>query len=141
MIYPEPARPDETSILEKMLKCRVAPNTGGELKWRLELIRKHLKFDPESEGHKDEIRKPKLFIDRECVGLPLGDGGLLREMQEYRYPETREESTRAEPELPLDKDDHGPEALGRFFRGYFGGPPEPSRQKGRARMRKVKVKA
>jgi len=22
-------------------------------------------------------------------------------------------------ELPLDKDNHGPEALGRFFKGYF----------------------
>lgn len=140
LIYPEPARPDESAILEKMLKTRIAPNTGGELKWRLELIRKHLRFDEATEGHPDEKRKPKLFIDRDCVGLPLGDGGLIREMQEYRYPDSKEESVRAAPELPLDKDDHGPEALGRFFRGYFGGPPEPSRKKGRARMRKVKVR-
>lgn len=140
VIYPEPAGPDETSVLQKALHLKVAPGTGGELKWRLELIRKWLKFDEATEGHPDSLRKPKLFIDRDCVGLPLGDGGLIREMQEYRYPETREESVRAEPERPLDMDDHGPEALGRFFRGHFGGPPTPSKERGRAKMRKVKVK-
>jgi hypothetical protein len=136
VMYPEPARPDETAVLERMLHININLNTGGELKWRLELIRKHLKFDPATEGHSDELRKPKLFIDRSCVGLPLGDGGLIREMQDYRYPDTKEESNRAPSEMPLDKDDHGPEALGRFFRGYFGGPENPT-TKGRARIRKA----
>jgi hypothetical protein len=43
-------------------------------------------------------------------------------MLAYRYPERKEESqTSLERfENPLKKDDHGPEALGRFMMGYFG---------------------
>jgi len=131
-IFPDPAEPDDTSILKRHLHCNVNYNTGGTLKWRLELIRKWLKFDPVSEGHPDDVRKPKLFIDRSCVGL-------IDEMTDkYRYPETREESLRANKEEPLDKDNHGPEALGRFFRGMFGGPGGPV-ERARARMSRVRV--
>lgn len=138
VLFPEPADPSETAVLEKALHVTVNKDTGGELKWRLELIRNQLKYDWESEGHPDEKRKPKLFIDRSCIGLPLGDGGLIREMQDYRYPETKEESVRAQPEMPLDKDNHGPEALGRFFRGYFGGPEGPA-TRGRSRVRRAVI--
>ena len=138
-LYPEPAEPDDTAVLEKQLKLHVNSNTGGELKWRLELIREHLKYDPASEGHPDEKRKPRLFIDRSCIGLPLGDGGLIREMNDYRYPDTQEESRKAYPELPIDKDNHGPEALGRFFRGYFGGPAE-DREGGRIRIGRMVIR-
>lgn len=140
LLFPEPAEPDTTAVLEKALHVKVSTNTGGDLKVRLDLIREHLKYDPETEGHPDEIRKPKLFIDRRCIGSPLGDGGLVREMQDYRYPKTKEESQKAEPERPLDKDDHGPEALGRFFRGYFGAPTDPG-PKGRARVRKAVIRS
>lgn len=135
-LYPEPASPGDAAILEKQLQLTTHPETGGELKWRLELIREWLKYDPETEGHPDSERKPRLFIDRSCTGQPLNDGGLIREMQEYRYPDTKEESNNALKEEPLDKDNHGPEALGRFFRGYFGGPGE-TREQGRARIRKA----
>jgi len=38
----------------------------------------------------------------------------------YRWPEHKKEQQRSDSENPLDKDNHGVEALGRFFRGYFG---------------------
>ena len=75
-------------------------------------------------------RAPKLYIDRSCNGSPLGDGGLIREMSDYRYPDTKDEakaSNRANqenPENPMKKNDHGPEALGRFMGGYFGHPED-----------------
>lgn len=130
-LYPDPAEPGDTRVLEKVLKLKADTNTGGELKWRLELIREKLKLDPESEGHDESLRQPKLFIDRKCTGL-------INEMEEYRYPDSRTESVRAEPEKPLDKDDHGPEALGRFMRGYYGGPGDEM-QGSNAKVRKAVI--
>jgi len=111
-LYPDPAEPDSAQILSRKLKCNIVSDTGGEKKWRLHYIRKALKLMPEhlEDGHED--KKPKLFIDRKCVGL-------IREMQDYRYPDNKSE-IRPDKEEPMDKDDHGPEALGRFFRGYYG---------------------
>ena len=39
-------------------------------------------------------------------------------MGDYRYPDGVRSGV--VNENPLKKDDHGPEALGRFFRGYYG---------------------
>lgn len=50
---------------------------------------------------------------------------LVSEMNAYRYPQSRNELN--ENELPMKKDDHAPEALGRFFAGYFG-PKQRSRR-------------
>ena len=117
-LYPEPARPDDTAMLQKHLRIpRIMEHTGGELKTRIELIRRWLKLVPENQPF--EKRKPKLFIDRRCTGL-------IREMQDYRYPELRSESVRPNKEEPLDKDNHAPEALGRFFKGHFGTVIEPA---------------
>jgi hypothetical protein len=129
--FPEPAGPTETAVLERALKMKPRKNTGGDKKWRLELIREHLKFDVVSAGHPVDKRQPKLFIDRKCYGL-------IQEMLDYRYPATKEESLKAVPEQPLDKDDHGPEALGRFFRGYFGAPGD-SETGGRAKVKRARV--
>jgi hypothetical protein len=117
-LFPEPAAPGDANILSKKLHVKVHSHTGGELKWRLELIRKHLKLYPE--GQPIEKRHPKFWVDRTCTGL-------IREMLDYRYPDKREESVRSMPEAPLDKDNHGPEALGRFFRGHYGGPGDEGR--------------
>lgn len=108
--YPDPASPGDTRVLQKALRVQPVPDTGGELKHRIEYIRKHLKLGPEHAS--PELQRPKLFIDRSCIGF-------ISEMQDYRYPERKTEE-RAAPEIPMDKDNHGPEALGRFFRGYFG---------------------
>lgn len=126
--YPDPAEPGDTAVLAKALRIPSGGNTGGELKWRLELIRQALK--PLPEHAPPEERQPRLLIDRSCTEL-------IREMLDYRYPETKEESSKAEPEKPMDKDDHGPEALGRFMRGYFGGPNNSGT--GRPRVRKARV--
>lgn len=115
-LYPDPAEPGDTAVLEKKLKVRANGATGGELKWRLELIRQRLKIDHRRIGLKDKL-PTKLVFDRSCKET-------IREMQDYRYPETKEEQDKEHPEKPLDKDDHGPEALGRFFRGYYGGPAD-----------------
>ena len=117
-------------MLEKKLRIPFDSNTGGELKWRLELIRQALRVLPEH-GPED-MKQPRLLIDRSCQEL-------IREMQDYRYPETKEEQSRSEPEKPMDKDDHGPEALGRFFRGYFGGPGEDTTTQTRSRVRKARI--
>lgn len=122
-LFPDPAEPGDTAVLEKHLRWKANTGTGGELKWRLELIRQFLKVDPHT-------KSPRLFIDRSCVDL-------IREMQDYRYPETKEEQSATQPERPMDKDDHGPEALGRFFRGHFGGPGDSSG--GRVVVRKAKM--
>lgn len=104
--YPDPAEPGDTAVLESKLQISFNPDTGGELKHRLEYIRQALKVDPQG-------RRPGILIDHSCQGL-------IHEMNEYRWPETKEESNRGPSEKPMDKDDHGPEALGRFFRGYYG---------------------
>lgn len=86
--------------------------TGGELKTRLSLIRSALKLRPSHlpDGHPD--KKAQLFIDRSC-------DRLIWEMREgYRWPEKRRED-QGNSELPMDNDNHGPEALGRFFKGHM----------------------
>lgn len=125
--FPDPAEPGDTNVLANLLKIKPRTNTGGELKWRLELIRNALKVGPAHAPR--EAQEPKLKIDRSCREL-------IWEMNEYRYPDSKEESLRAAPEAPMDKDDHGPEALGRFMRGYFGGPGDSSTG-GRPRVRKA----
>jgi hypothetical protein len=53
-----------------------------------------------------------IIVDRRCTSLSW-------EMREgYRWPEHKSD-IKSESELPMDKDNHGPEALGRFVKGYF----------------------
>lgn len=123
MMYPDPASPGDTALLESQLNLRADTDTGGEIKWRLEKIRQHLKLAPEHAPF--DLQKPRLYVDRSCRGMPLNDGGLIREMDDYRYPDAPKNSEITRPkENPMPKDDHGPEALGRFFRGYYGGPED-----------------
>lgn len=110
--YPDPASPGDTRVIENELRVRSRGGTGGELKWRLEAIRKHLEIQNKHlpEGHVD--RKPKLLINRKCVNV-------IREFNDYRYPDKKDNVDLNSPELPMKKDDHTPEALGRFFAGHF----------------------
>lgn len=114
MIYPDPAEPDDTYTLSNKLRIPAIGNTGGELRIRLSLIRRHMKIPAElqhlPDGHPD--KNPRMVFDRSCKQL-------VWEMREgYRWPEHRSE-VHSQSEHPLDKDNHGPEALGRFFKGYF----------------------
>lgn len=128
-MYPDPASPGDTRVLEKALKVRAKGSTGGPIKDRLEHIRQALKPVPEHlhDGHPD--KRPRLLIDRSCVDLiaEMGD--------KYRYPETKSEE-RAAKEEPLKVDDHGPEALGRYFAGHYG---RLGREDNRARVSRANV--
>lgn len=111
-IYPDPAEPDDTSTLSRMWRKPARMNTGGTIKSRLELIRKALKLQNDylEDSHPD--KRATLQIDRSCKDL-------IWEMREgYRWPEHRSE-VKNDDENPLDKNNHGPEALGRFFKGYY----------------------
>lgn len=134
-IYPDPADPGSTHILEKALRVRARGGTGGPIKDRLELIRQDLKPVPESleDGHPD--KHPRLLVDRSCVDL-------IEEMADkYRYPENKSEA-RANSEEPLKKDDHGPEALGRFYAGHYGlGGRNSGGKSSRARVSKANMTA
>lgn len=111
-IYPDPAAPDDANILRRTLNVPTRLNTGGEIKTRLALIRAALKLRPDYLPPDDPRKKPKLFVDRSCSQLiwEMGEG--------YRWPE-RNSEVRNDSEIPLDKNNHGPEALGRFFKGHM----------------------
>lgn len=113
-IYPDPAEPDDTRTLVRQLRIPAGRNTGGEIKIRLALIRRALKVQNLHLEPGNPERRPTLMIDRtHCQTLAW-------EMREgYKWPEHKSE-TRSDSENPLDKDNHGTEALGRFFRGHFG---------------------
>ena len=111
--YPDPAEPDDTNILREAWKVPARSNTGDRIKTRIDLIRRALKLQNKHlpDGHPD--KKPSLLVDRyKCKEL-------VWEMREgYRWPEHKSE-VKNDSENPMDKDNHGPEALGRFFKGYF----------------------
>lgn len=109
--FPDPAEPDDTATLQRILKKPAMPNTGGELRTRLALMRQALKVPPIHEQSGDQPR-PILQVDRnKCQRLSW-------EMRSgYRWPVHKIEVN--DSEKPVDKDNHGPEALGRFFKGFF----------------------
>lgn len=132
--YPDPASPGDTLALEKHLRISANSNTGGELSTRLRYIRNGLKVRRTDLpwGHRD--RQPKLFINRaKCPNT-------IREFGDYRYPDTNKSKSRDknEQENPLKKDDHTPEALGRFYYGHYG---EPEFKAGSTTQRKANMGA
>lgn len=114
-LYPDPAEPDDTRTMERMLRIPAYGSTGGELKNRLTLIRSALKVVNSHLPEGDAERRPRLMIDRSCTKLAW-------EMREgYKWPERKSE-IKSDSEKPMDKDNHGVEALGRFFRGMYRAP-------------------
>lgn len=113
--YPDPASPGDTRQLEQILKVRSSGGVGGELKHRLDAIRHALRRVPDLAVDSNPDKIPQMLINRRCVKT-------IYEFNEYRYPKQKAEraADNNSPELPMKKDDHSPEALGRFFRGYFG---------------------
>jgi len=112
LLFPDPADPGTAETLAQKWRVQVMKGTGGLLNDRLDLIRRWLKPAPAElpDGHPEKI--PKLLVDRSCTNL-------IREMNDYRYPENKTE-LQNDKEDPLKKDDHAPEALGRFFKSHFG---------------------
>jgi hypothetical protein len=132
MFYPDPALPGESKQLSEILRIPIGRNTGGELKDRIEWIRRALKFHPNQINLEDDHpeKLPMLVIDRKCVNT-------ISDMNSYRYPKSAEEAKEQKtnlPENPLKKDDHAPEALGRFFAGKYG-----AALRGRARQTTARV--
>lgn len=113
LMYPDPAEPDDTRTMERKLRIPAVRNTGGPLKNRLTMIRRALKVQNDHLEPGDPERAPLLRIDRmQCKTLSW-------EFREgYKWPEHRSQ-VRSDSENPLDKDNHGTEALGRFFRGHY----------------------
>jgi hypothetical protein len=129
-LYVPPAEPDDTNILRRTLKVNTQANTGGEIKTRNSLMRSALKPRPFElpDGHPE--KQPQLKVDRSCTKL-------IWEMRTgYRWPEKKAQ-VQNDSENPLDKDNHGPEALGRFFKGHMErvSPLRRARQ-GRVRTRR-----
>jgi hypothetical protein len=118
--YPDPAEPDRSRQLSGLLSKPAFPGTGGAIADRLEWIRRKLKPDEKIAhlpmDHDEWV--PQLMINRRCKET-------IREFNIYRYPKTAEEMQDRDkdaPEVPLKKNDHTPEALGRFMVGKFGSP-------------------
>lgn len=124
-IFPDPADPGATKIMEKKLNVRAMGGTGGELNGRINWIRKFLReprfvvdepyHDISMDGITVGQARPRLLFDRKCKRT-------IEDMLAYRYPDT---SDAKEPgsdrfDKPLKNHDHGPEALGRFCAGHFG---------------------
>lgn len=113
--FPDPASPGDTNVLERKLRIPARPHTGGSLKARIDAIRYKLKLvDPQKDvGEGYPGNRPYLMFDRSCTNT-------IRDFLDYRYPDTRDHQDYNNPENPMKKDDHGPEALGRFMAGYYG---------------------
>ena len=121
LFYPDPADPMSSRTLQDKLRVQSAGGTGGELNIRLNLIRQALRkgrVDYQATELSDsnaDTWRPQLMFDRKCTRTRA-------DMMAYRYPEQKEDGETSVPrmELPMKKDDHGPEALGRFMMGFFG---------------------
>lgn len=126
--FPDPADPLSTKILEKKLNIQARGGTGGELNNRINWIRKALR-DPRivvdeplfDNDLKPGSTRPRLLFDRRCART-------IQDMLNYRYPEKKSDSETSirRYDLPMKRDDHGPEALGRFFAGMFGQYGKPA---------------
>lgn len=117
LFYPDPASPEQSRTMEQRLHISAQGGTGGELDTRLRLIRAALKVRNRHLEFGNGERRPRLLVNRKC-------SNTIREMNIYRYPKTKKEAEDTNynaPEKPMKKNDHAPEALGRFFAGYFGG--------------------
>lgn len=126
-IYAPPAEPSDTNIVRRRLDKPVKINTGGEIKTRDGLTRKFLKAHPADlpDGHPE--KRARLQVHRSCTKLRW-------EMKTgYRWPENKSEN-RSDSENPMDKDNHGPEALGRFMKGHME-RFEPTRHGRQSRIR------
>lgn len=116
-IYVDPAAPSDASILRRVLQKNTHNGTGGEILDRVRMIRRALKRRPEHLPDDHPDKQPGMWIDEGC-------NQLIWEMRQgYRWPEHKDQKYgegKSPGELPLDKDNHGVEALGRFFKGHVG---------------------
>jgi hypothetical protein len=113
VIYAPPAEPSDTSIVRRKLMRPIATNTGGEIIDRIRMMNHLLKQRPAhlEDGHPD--KKPQMVFNKARTPVTAW------EMKTgWRWPEHKNEAKNA-PEQPVDKDNHGPEALSRFVKGHL----------------------
>ena len=128
--YPDPASPGDTATLESIFRragkrVKARAHTGGELNNRLNLIRLAFRdritdselSGPQWTSHpaRPDQRRPRMMVSTRC---PM----TIYECSEYRYPEKRDEQQETSTkrfDLPMKKDDHTPEAIGRFLAGKY----------------------
>ena len=131
-MYVDPAAPDDAAILRRHLGIGTRNNTGGEINPRMRMIRRALKQKPEylEDGHPEKM--PGLMVDRKCTAL-------IWEMREgYRWPETSSTEGKNASEIPMDDNNHGPEALSRFYKGHMEIRDEGSARNFASRMGQMK---
>jgi hypothetical protein len=110
-IYPDPEDPGATRTVSERWRVPFSGGTGGELKLRLQAIELALRIENKHLPYGHTERVPRLRVDRSCKEL-------RREMDAYAWPTKRKANEKRDQ--PLDKDNHAPEALGRFFAGHIG---------------------
>lgn len=131
IIYCPPAEPSDTNILQRKLGRPIKTNTGGMINDRDRMTNSMLKVRPSNlPGARSEDELPRMMFSKERCSM------IAWEMRTgYRWPEHKSETKNAS-ENPMDKDNHGPEALGRFVYGHFG-----NKNEGRRSSRQSKVRA
>ena len=125
--YPDPASPGYTKTLETIFRrngkrARAKPHTGGELNNRLNLIRLALRNKlPDSVANEERWRSDPPLPDLKRPQLLFNSTTpyCAHEFAEYSYPEKKEEQSTKRQDLPMKKDDHTPEALGRLLAGKY----------------------
>ena len=125
--YPDPSSPGYTKTLETIFRkygkrARAKPHTGGELNNRLNLIRLALRNKLsdtvanqerwQSDPPLQDLRRPQLLFNTSCTYC-------AKEFADYSYPEKKDEQSTKRQDLPMKKDDHTPEALGRMLAGKY----------------------
>lgn len=109
-IYPEPADPGATETLSQYWRVPVLGGTQSQILPRIEAIEGKLKHRNPHLPWSHEERVPWLRFDRTCTMSRY-------EMDAYKWPDKRKGAGPNGTEVPEDKDNHVPEALGRFFAG------------------------
>lgn len=110
-IYPEPASPGTTETLSQHWRLPVFGGTQSQINPRIEAIDAKLKHRNPHLNWEHEERVPWLRFDRTCTMSRY-------EMDAYKWPDKRKRMGPNGTEIPEDKDNHVPEALGRFFAGH-----------------------
>jgi hypothetical protein len=110
-LYPEPADPGATERLCELWRIPSRGGTQSEIKPRIEAIQLKLKHRNAHLPWEHQERVPWLRFDRSCTYSRY-------EMDAYRWPDKRKRAGPNGTEVPQDKDNHVPEALGRFFAGH-----------------------
>lgn len=135
--YPDPASPEDTTVIENRLGLRASGGTGGLIKDRINLIRNALKRGRSVSAELDptgKLWRPQLMFDRSCIKGRA-------EMEAYKYPDNTDKPNASALiyENPLKDKDHVPEALGRFFIGKYGVRNLIAETEGGVRARKMTV--